>query len=301
MGDPTSHEAQIEALTAERDSLKAALKSVTAADDKIQNYAAAEIRLLRAEVAKLCWERDDLDKQHKRVFEDRARLREALAGATKQAVSALITVHDILRVFVRRGIPGVAGDLAEADERVLAALAALAQEKECEQYTDSTARKVVVDYNTSTQRANVEPNAYDVEARGLLVQALKADVREAKAMAEHWQKRTEQTEKERAEFRDEVARLTSKLVYLRDENAAGNLWNMRLRVALEEVRRKDGPGADGSPAGPCYDIADTALREGQTASLCVHNWVYADKDHVIHALICTKCEAIRAPDGRLTS
>jgi hypothetical protein len=34
----------------------------------------------------------------------------------------------------------------------------------------------------------------------------------------------------------------------------------RLRGVLEQVREKDGPGADGSPAGPCYDIAENALR-----------------------------------------
>jgi hypothetical protein len=141
--------------------LRAALKSTTAADDRIQNYAAAEIKLLRAEVAKLCWERDDLDKQHKRVFEDRERLRGALAGATIQAVSALITVHDIIRVFVRRGIPGVTGELAEADERVLAALTALAQSGGRE-FTDSTGNKEVLRGDGSSTRVSVEANsAYD--------------------------------------------------------------------------------------------------------------------------------------------
>jgi hypothetical protein len=29
--------------------------------------------------------------------------------------------------------------------------------------------------------------------------------------------------------------------------------------ALEDIRKKDGPGCDLSPAGPCYGIADEAL------------------------------------------
>jgi hypothetical protein len=33
----------------------------------------------------------------------------------------------------------------------------------------------------------------------------------------------------------------------------------RLRKALEEIKRIDGPGCDGSPAGPCYDIAVAAI------------------------------------------
>lgn len=38
--------------------------------------------------------------------------------------------------------------------------------------------------------------------------------------------------------------------------------NRKLKIAvtaLEEIRKKDGPGCDLSPAGDCYDIAKQAL------------------------------------------
>lgn len=36
--------------------------------------------------------------------------------------------------------------------------------------------------------------------------------------------------------------------------------------ALREIMRKDGPGADMSPAGPCYEIARDALRRIRAAT-----------------------------------
>jgi hypothetical protein len=109
------------------------------------------------------------------------------------------------------------------------------------------------------------------------IAALKAELFQAKAAAEHWQKRTEQTEKERAAFRDDAK---------------------RLQEALEDVRKKDGPGCDGSPAGPCYYIADAALAPKPVVPACEHNWVSADNEHVTGCEICTKCKSIRPAQAR---
>ena len=169
---------EVAALIAERDALKAALESTTRADDKIQNYAAAEIKLLRANVARL----------------------------------------------------------------------AANQPYTCESHKDE---------------ANQGGACHWCQ-----LDALKAEVFQAKAIAEHWQKRTEQTEKERAKFRDDAK---------------------RLKEALEAARK----AVNQARFQVFHDIVDAALAPKQVVPACEHNWIASWGGHVTGREICTKCKSFR--------
>ena len=199
MGDPTSHEARIDALTAERDALKAALESTTRADDKIQNYAAAEIKLLRANVARL----------------------------------------------------------------------AANQPYTCESHKDE---------------ANQGGACHWCQ-----LDALKAEVFQAKAIAEHWQKRTEQTEKERAKFRDDAKRLREQNSELLDKLGERSEEAKRLREALEAARK----AVNQARFQVFHDIVDAALAPKQVVPACEHNWIASWGGHVTGREICTKCKSFR--------
>jgi hypothetical protein len=178
--------------------------------------------------------------------------------------------------------------------------------------------------------------------------ALKAELFQAKAIAEHWQKRTEQTEKERAEFRDDAKRLRAEIdqcdnaeasvcpedvgvveyvktlkaevAKLQADLAACDLTCREevsaLRTLLKEVYRKNYSPATCTHSPDCVGCRIKAVLGDErifpekpnphdggepVVPSCAHNWVWADNEHVIHAMICTKCAAFRAPDGRLTS
>lgn len=108
--------------------------------------------------------------------------------------------------------------------------------------------------------------------------ALKAEVREAKAIAEHWQKRTEQTEKERAEFRDEVARLEGAcdkcdLSVMRDTI-------VRLRALLSRCHGSVGLALNhGLVRRDLLSDLDAELENPVPAvPPCTHNWTPVEND-----------------------
>jgi len=123
--------------------------------------------------------------------------------------------------------------------------------------------------------------------------ALKAEVFQAKAIAEHWQKRTEQTEKERAAFRDDAKRLREALEPL--------VVVAEAFFPLVELAPKIGLANKCAYLRSHIDKALAALKQERgdepIRMPCAHNWVTASDAYITGTEICTKCGGLRAPRG----